>query len=204
MIGLAIDSIQAGDHAEITRRATNSDIAEFVDAVGDYNPVHSDREYAAGTVFKEPIAPGIWTAGLISAVIGTRLPGPGAIYLSQSLKFLKPVRFGDMITARVDVLETNREKNRMRLRTVCTNQHGEEVLTGEALVMPPPARVVYSKPSDRVGLLAAWTLAPWAWAIQAAAVWAMLALSALALRSLLDTPLTASLPPAREREAGAT
>src|SRR5574341_2474376 len=128
MIGLTIDRLEVGDSAQITRRVTDGDIAEFVDAVGDYNPVHSDREYAAATVFKEPIAPGIWTAGLISAVIGTRLPGPGAIYLSQSLKFLKPVRFGDVITARVEVLETNQEKNRMRLGTVCTNQRGEEVL----------------------------------------------------------------------------
>jgi acyl dehydratase len=181
MIGLSIDAIRVGDRAEIVRQVSDSDIAGFVDAVGDYNPVHSDPEYAAGTVFKQPIAPGIWTAGLISAVIGTRLPGPGAIYLSQSLKFLKPVMFDDVITARVEVLETNAEKNRMRLRTVCTNQHGEEVLTGEALVMPPKTQVVYSRSRHPAGLLAMWTLAPWAWATQGAAVWAMLGLSALAL-----------------------
>ena len=203
MIGRSIDAIQVGDHAEITRRATDGDIAELVDAVGDYNPVHSDREYAASTVFKEPIAPGIWTAGLISAVIGTRLPGPGAIYVSQSLKFLKPVRFGDLITARVEVLETNREKNRMRLRTVCTNQHGEDVLTGEAVVMPPVARVVYSKPSAGGGLLAAWTLAPWAWVVQGAAVWAMLGLLAAAFSGLVQRPL-ASVSRASRREADAT
>jgi acyl dehydratase len=90
MIGLTIDSIAVGDSAQVTRRVTSGDIGEFVDAVGDHNPVHADREYAASTVFKEPIAPGIWTAGLISAVIGTRLPGPGAIYLSQSLRFRRP------------------------------------------------------------------------------------------------------------------
>jgi 3-hydroxybutyryl-CoA dehydratase len=181
MIGLSIDAIEVGDHAEIVRRVADSDIAEFVDAVGDYNPVHSDRTYAAGTVFKAPIAPGIWTAGLISAVIGTQLPGPGAIYLSQTLKFLKPVMFDDVITARVDVLETNREKNRMRLRTVCTNQRGEEVLTGEALVMPSKTRVVYSKPRVESDLLAMLTLAPLAWAAQGAALWTMLGCSALAL-----------------------
>ena len=92
MIGMTIDAIAVGDSAQITRRVTDGDIASFVDAVGDYNPVHSDRAYAAETVFKEPIAPGIWTAGLVSAVIGTRLPGPGAIYLSQDLKFLKSLR----------------------------------------------------------------------------------------------------------------
>jgi 3-hydroxybutyryl-CoA dehydratase len=181
MIGLSIDAIEVGDHAEIVRRVTDDDIAAFVDAVGDYNPVHSDPEYASRTVFKEPIAPGIWTAGLISAVIGTRLPGPGAIYLSQSLKFLKPVMFGDVITARVEVLETNREKNRMRLRTVCTNQRGDEVLTGEALVMPSKTRVEYSRAAEGDGLLAAWTLAPWAWMTQGATLWAMLGLSALGL-----------------------
>jgi len=179
MIGLSIDAIEVGDHAEITRRVCDGDIADFVEAVGDYNPVHSDPDYAAGTVFGEPIAPGIWTAGLISAVIGTRLPGPGAIYLSQSLKFLRPVLFGDVITARVEVLETNREKNRMRLRTVCTNQDGDEVLTGEALVMPSKTRVVYPRPG--AGLFTAWTLAPWAWATQGATLWTMLGLSAFAL-----------------------
>jgi acyl dehydratase len=183
MIGRSIDGIEVGEQAEITRRVSSGDIAEFVDAVGDYNPVHSDPEYAARTVFKEPIAPGIWTAGLISAVIGTRLPGPGAIYLSQSLKFLKPVMFGDVITARVEVLETNRQKNRMRLWTVCTNQRGEEVLTGEALVMPSKTQVVYSKSRDGAGLLAMWALAPWAWITQGTAVWTMLGLSALALAS---------------------
>jgi len=180
MIGLTIDSIEVGDRAQITRRVTEGDIAEFVDAVGDYNPVHADREYAAGTVFKEPIAPGIWTAGLISAVIGTRLPGPGAIYLSQELKFLKPVKFGDSISARVEVVEVNREKNRVRLRTVCTNQRAENVLTGEAVVMPSRTAVNYMRPAEAMGPLALWMLQPLAWMAQAASVMSMLGLSALA------------------------
>jgi acyl dehydratase len=183
VIGLPIDAIAVGDSAEIIRRAGDEDIAGFVEAVGDYNPVHSDPGYAATTVFREPIAPGIWTAGLISAVIGTRLPGPGAIYLSQDLKFLKPVKLGDVIRARVEVLETNREKNRMRLRTVCSNQRGEDVLTGEALVMPPRERVVYEAPPAGEGLLALWTLAPWAWASQAMAMWAAVGLAAWPSRS---------------------
>jgi 3-hydroxybutyryl-CoA dehydratase len=180
MIGLSIDGIAVGDRAEIRRRVTEQDVAGFVDAVGDHNPVHSDPAYAAGTSFGEPIAPGIWTAGLISAVIGTRLPGPGAIYLSQSLKFLKPVLFGDEITARVEVAEVNREKNRLRLLTVCQNQRGEEVLTGEAVVKPPPAPVVYAEAREPGGLLAMWALAPWAWLTQGTAVLAMLGVSALA------------------------
>ena len=104
MIGVTIYELTVGDHAELTRVVDEADIAGFVDSVGDYNPIHSDRAYAAGTSFKERIAPGIWTAGLISAVIGTRLPGPGTVYLSQDLRFLRPVRFGDVVTARVEVV----------------------------------------------------------------------------------------------------
>jgi acyl dehydratase len=179
VIGLTIDAIEVGDGAEITRRASEADIAGFVESVGDYNPVHSDPAYAATTQFAGPIAPGIWTAGLISAVIGTRLPGPGAIYLSQDLKFLRPVKLGDVIRARVEVLDTNRIKNRMRLRTVCTNQRGEDVLTGEALVMPSRTPVVYDTPAERVSRNALWTLNPWTWAAQATAVWITLGLSVL-------------------------
>jgi 3-hydroxybutyryl-CoA dehydratase len=180
MIGLTIDSIAVGDSAQLTRRVTAHDIAGFVDAVGDYNPVHSDRDYAAGTVFKEPIAPGIWTAGLVSAVIGTRLPGPGAIYISQDLKFLKPVKSGDSISARVEVVEVNREKNRIRLRTVCTNQRAEDVLTGEAVVMPSRTAITYVRPVDAMGPLALWMLPSLAWMAQGASIMSMLGLSALA------------------------
>jgi acyl dehydratase len=119
MIGKTIAELTAGDRAELTRIVEPGDIASFVEAVGDYNPVHNDPAYAAGTPFAVPIAPGIYTAGLISAVIGTQLPGPGAIYLSQSLKFVKPVKPGDRITARVEITEVIRERNRIRLQTVC-------------------------------------------------------------------------------------
>jgi len=180
MIGLTIEDLHVGDSAQVVRRATDDDIASFVDAVGDYNPIHADREYAATTMFKEPIAPGIWTAGLISAVIGTRVPGPGAIYLSQELKFLKPVLFDDVITARVEVVEVLRERNRLRLKTVCTNQRGEEVLTGEALVMPSRVRVAYAEHSRQpAGAFALWALGPWAWAAQGTAILSMLGLSTL-------------------------
>ena len=190
MIGLTIDAIAVGDSAQITRRVSDGAIASFVDAVGDYNPVHSDRAYAAATVFKEPIAPGIWTAGLISAVIGTRLPGPGAIYLSQDLKFLKPVKSGDSISARVEVIDVNREKNRIRLRTVCSNQRAEDVLTGEAVVMPSRAPIEYARAAQPVSALALWTLPPLAWMAQGAAIMGMIGLSALSAA----TPVAASRP----------
>jgi acyl dehydratase len=133
---MSIEELHPGDVAELSREIVVADINQFVDAVGDHNPIHSDPVFAAATSFREPIAPGLLTAGLISAVIGTRLPGPGAIYLSQTLKFLRPVKPGDTITARVEVLEVLPERNRIRLATVCLNQRGEEVLTGEAWVMP--------------------------------------------------------------------
>jgi 3-hydroxybutyryl-CoA dehydratase len=192
MIGLTIDRIEVGDSAQITRRVAAGDIAEFVDAVGDYNPVHSDRDYAASTIFKEPIAPGIWTAGLVSAVIGTRLPGPGAIYLSQDLKFLKPVKSGDSISARVEVVEVNREKNRVRLRTVCSNQRAEEVLIGEAVVMPSRTRIEYSRPAETMGALALWSLQPLAWMAQGAAILGMLGFSALSMTA--PTPSSRANP----------
>src|SRR5512144_907149 len=127
MIGRTIDQLAVGDAAEFTRRVTQEDIGKFVDSVGDRNPVHSDRAFAESTPFREPIAPGIWTAGLISAVIGTQLPGPGSIYVTQELRFLKPVKPGDSITARVEVAEILRERNRVRLKTTCRNQRGEEI-----------------------------------------------------------------------------
>src|SRR6202158_2874521 len=161
MIGITIEDVRVGDTAQIVRRVDDGDIASFVDAVGEYKPMHGDREYAATTMFKEPIAPGIWTAGLISGVIGTRLPGPGAIYLSQELKFLKPVFFGDVITARVEVLEVLRERNRIRLKTVCTNQRGEEVLIGDALVMPSKTSVEYVRAQTGHGRVSLRALRPW-------------------------------------------
>ena len=141
MIGITIDAIEVGDSAEITRRV---DRRRHRGVRRRGRRLQSGARGSARTrpprAFKEPIAPGIWTAGLISAVIGTRLPGPGAIYLSQDLKFLKPVKAGDSITARVEVLEVHRERNRIRLRTVCINQRGEDVLTGEAWSCRPARR----------------------------------------------------------------
>jgi acyl dehydratase len=180
MIGKTIAEISEDDHAELTRVVGQSDVEAFVDAVGDYNPLHSDPAYAATTMFKAPIAPGIFTAGMISAVIGTQLPGPGAIYLSQDLKFLKPVKAGDRITARVEVVELVPERNRIRLRTVCTNQRGEEVLVGEAWVLPSKRSIVYEPKSDAAAALRAWSLQPWTWSARAMTLWGLVSLSALA------------------------
>ena len=178
MIGKTIAELATGDRAELVRRVETGDVSRFVAAVGDYNPIHSDPEFAARTPFGEPIAPGVFTAGLISAVIGTQLPGPGAIYLSQSLKFIKPVKFGDTITAQVEILEVLRERNRIRLSTVCRNQAGEEVLTGEAWVMPARMAISY-EPAPAKAASVPLALQPLAWATAAMTAWGRLGLTIL-------------------------
>jgi acyl dehydratase len=180
MIGRTIAEVQPGDVAELSRHVDLERIGEFVDAVGDYNPIHSDPEFAAATSFQEPIAPGVFTAGLISAVIGTQLPGPGAIYLSQSLRFVRPVKPGDTITARVEVLEVIRDRNRVRLATACRNQRGEEVLAGEAWVMPSRTPVIYDREPAGTSPPGPVFLQPWLWATRAMTLWGTLGLSLLA------------------------
>jgi 3-hydroxybutyryl-CoA dehydratase len=127
---------KVGDSAEITKIFSEEDVFLFAGIVGDRNPVHISKEYAAGTRFKERIVHGTLTAGLISAVIGMKIPGPGCLYLSQSLNFLAPVKIGDEITARAEIVEVVSEK-RLRLRTQCFNQRKEMVLDGEAIIVPP-------------------------------------------------------------------
>ena len=140
MNGLTIDELKVGDSAEQSKTVSETDIYLFAGITGDFNPAHVDEEYARRTFFGTRIAHGLLTAGFISAVLGCRLPGPGAVYMRQELSFLGPVRIGDTITARVEVLEIDREKGRARLLTTCDNQEGKRVLNGEALVSPrrPP------------------------------------------------------------------
>jgi 3-hydroxybutyryl-CoA dehydratase len=130
-----IDELHVGDAAELAKTVTESDIALFAGVTGDFNPVHVDAVAAGKSVFGGRIAHGILSAGFISAVLAMRLPGPGSIYLSQTLRFTKPVRIGDTVTARVEVLEVIAPKRRVRLATTCRNQNGEVVVEGEALVM---------------------------------------------------------------------
>jgi 3-hydroxybutyryl-CoA dehydratase len=137
MSGKTIGKIEVCDCAEFAKTVTESDIYLFAGLSGDYNPAHINEEYAKKTFFKTRIAHGMLSAGFISTVIGTKLPGPGTIYLDQSLKFLAPVRIGDTITARAEVIEIMAEKNKVRLETTCINQDGITVLEGEAIVSPP-------------------------------------------------------------------
>lgn len=112
---------------------TEADINHFVDLSGDRNPIHTDEEYARKSIFKGRIAPGMLVASYISAVIGNELPGPGAIYLEQNLRFDAPVYIGDVITVLVRIVEQPRP-DRLRLETVCSNQAGRRVISGSALV----------------------------------------------------------------------
>ncbi len=140
MAGKSIEQIKVGDAAEFSKTVTESDVYLYAGITGDLNPAHLNEAYAKGTFFKTRIAHGMLTAGFISSILGMQLPGPGTIYMRQSLSFLAPVRFGDTITARAEVVELITEKNRLRLKTTCTNQDGVVVLDGEALVSPPKAK----------------------------------------------------------------
>jgi len=135
--GKSIDELKVGDSAEWSRTVTEDDIKLFAKATGDINPVHLDQAYAEKTFFKRRIAHGLLSLGYISTVLGNILPGHGTIYLSQEVKFLAPVRIGDTITARVEVMEVIPEKNRAKFKTICLNQEGKIVVDGAAWVMPP-------------------------------------------------------------------
>jgi 3-hydroxybutyryl-CoA dehydratase len=137
MIGKTIDQLTVGESATFSKTVSESDVYLYAGITGDLNPAHVDEVYASKTFFKTRIAHGMLSAGFISAILGTRLPGPGTVYMGQTLKFMAPVRIGDTITARAKVTEIMAEKNRVRLETVCENQEGTVVLSGEALVSPP-------------------------------------------------------------------
>lgn len=135
------DEIAVGESASVTRTLTEQDIQLFALVSGDVNPAHMDADYAAQDIFQGIIAHGLWGGGLISSVLGTQLPGPGAIYLGQSLRFTRPVCLGDAITASVTVTEKRPEHHIVLLDCRCVNQRGEEVITGVAEVKAPSEKV---------------------------------------------------------------
>lgn len=134
--GYFLEDLSVGMTAGFAKTVTDADIVLFAGISGDTNPVHLDDEYAAGTPFKGRIAHGMLTAAFISAVLGTILPGPGAIYMSQSLRFKAPVRPGDTVRARARVTAIDPQRRRVTLETLCT-VGGTIVVEGEALVMVP-------------------------------------------------------------------
>jgi len=135
--GKSVHELKVGNSAQILKTVTETVIHDFAKATGDFNPIHLDQTYAEKTQFKGRIAHGALSIGYISSVLANLLPGPGSIYLSQEIKFLAPVRIGDVITAKVEVVELIPEKNRVNFKTTCTNQNGEVVVDGTAWIMPP-------------------------------------------------------------------
>lgn len=141
------DRIQTGDKRSFSKTLTRRDVELFAITSGDMNPVHLDEDFARGTEFGQCIGHGMWSGALVSAAIAMTLPGPGSIYRSQTLKFLKPVHIGDTLTVELEVLA---KKDRVRLVTLaCTvlNQHGVKVASGEAEVIAPASSLSVTIPS---------------------------------------------------------
>lgn len=132
---IAFADIKIGDTASMAKTVTEFDVYSFAGVTGDFNPVHINTEFAKTTMFKERIAHGMLSAGFISAVLGTALPGANSIYLGQELQFKAPVKIGDTVTAKVEVLEKIEGKNRIILRTTVTNQDGVLVVDGKATML---------------------------------------------------------------------
>ncbi len=134
--GYYLEDLREGMSAVYTKTVTDADLEQFAEISGDFNPVHMDPEYAKTTMFKGRIAHGMLSASFISTVLGTKLPGPGAIYISQNLRFKAPVRPGDTVTAEVTVKSVDLDRSRVSVDTVCT-VNGKPVIEGDAVMMVP-------------------------------------------------------------------
>ncbi|MES9902439.1 MAG: MaoC/PaaZ C-terminal domain-containing protein [Sedimenticola sp.] len=141
MESIPYQELEIGATADYEKSLTEEDLVLFAATSGDVNPVHLDEAYAADTLFKGRIAHGMWSAGLISAALATVMPGPGSIYLGQSLNFRRPVRIGDRLTVQLTVKEKRDEKQIVILDCKVKNQDGRLVVDGEATVMAPKERV---------------------------------------------------------------
>jgi phosphate acetyltransferase/phosphate butyryltransferase len=141
IINRTYDEINIGDTAALTRTLTKKDIQLFALVTGDMNPAHLDEAYAKTDIFHQIVGHGMWTASMFSVLLGMNLPGPGTIYLGQSLKFLLPVHLNDTITASIKVIKKDDAKKHVTFESLCVNQKGEQVLKGEAVVLAPSAKV---------------------------------------------------------------
>lgn len=138
---VTFDEMQIGQTAQRSRTLTQHDLLAFATVSGDTNPAHLDPEYADATMFRGVIAHGMWGGAMISAVLGTQLPGPGTIYLEQSLRFARPVRVGDTLTVTLTVRSKDEQKKRVELDCLMVNQKGETVIAGTAKVLAPTEKV---------------------------------------------------------------
>ncbi len=134
---MPIDEFNLGQSSELTRTLTESDVMAFAQLTGDFNPVHVDAALAAASPFGDRIVHGMLTASLLSTLIAMQLPGPGAIYLSQTLSFLRPVKLGSTLVARVEITAIDAVKGRLTLSTTIRNERGKNVVSGEAVVQLP-------------------------------------------------------------------
>jgi len=135
-MGYTLNELSVGQSDSFSKTISESDIYLFAGVTGDFNPAHVDEENAKGSKFQSRIAHGMLSAGLISSVLGMKLPGPGSIYLNQTLTFCAPVHIGDTITATAEILSIDYEKKHVILKTVCYNQEGQIVVKGEAVTSP--------------------------------------------------------------------
>jgi len=142
---ITYDELNIGDSASYTRTLTEEELILFAAVSGDVNPVHLDKEYASKTLFKERIAHGMWSGALISAALATVIPGPGTIYLEQSLNFKRPVKLEDTLTIKLTVLRKE-ERNRVAFECEVINQEGQLVVTGEATVIAPTEKISLDRP----------------------------------------------------------
>ncbi len=137
ILGKSIGEIHVGDTAFFSKTISETDIYQFAAVTGDFNPAHVNEAYAEGTFFKQRIAHGMLTVSLVSNILGTQLPGPGTIFVSESVSFKKPVYIQDTIEASVTVVDIDLERNRVTFEASCINQRDEQVLHAEGIVMPP-------------------------------------------------------------------
>ncbi|KUO65403.1 MAG: hypothetical protein APF80_06515 [Alphaproteobacteria bacterium BRH_c36] len=144
---LTFDEIELGQSAALTRTLSRADIDMFAAMSGDVNPAHMDEEFASSDIFHKFIAHGMWGGALISAVLGTELPGPGTIYLGQSLRFLRPIFLGDTVTVRVTVRGKNGNRHRVELDCELKNQDGNVVIEGTAEVVAPTEKICVERPT---------------------------------------------------------
>ncbi|KEQ17363.1 MaoC family dehydratase [Endozoicomonas numazuensis] len=136
------NELKIGDKETLTRTLNEQDLLLFAKVSGDTNPVHLDKDFASTTQFEGRIAHGMWTSSLISCALATKLPGPGGIYLSQEVKFMRPVKIGDTVTVELEVVEINERRKRATVSTNVINQNGKTVVKGKAEVMPAVEKVV--------------------------------------------------------------
>jgi len=134
--GLTIDQLEPGRRHTAEVEVTDRMVRAFAEATGDRNPIHLDEEAARDTPFGRRIAHGLLTAGIVSGILGMEFPGPGTVYVSQTLKFVRPVFLGDTVTIELEVTAVDRDRHRVTLATTCSTAAGP-VLVGEAVVLPP-------------------------------------------------------------------